>query len=542
MNLFWKIFAWFWGAMVVIGGALFGVVTATRPDPLPAAWRQATTQSLAVFAAQSADAYEKGGVAALKTSLMRLRGRGPRPGAGRGHTRLWLYNASGHPLVAPSAMAPSSSGGPADSIPQRSTQSPLQQPFERGEFERGDRFGHRDGFGPGRGPLPEHVQERLNQLVGDVLGQSGPATRFESIGPAVLVAQRVAGPSGRRYALAGEMPRPPEGRAPLESGALVLRIAAVLGTGTLLCYGLARYLTSPLVALRSATRRLAEGDLQARAGADGSRRRDELTDLSRDFDLMAARLETLMTSERRLVEAQRRLLGDVSHELRSPLTRLSVALALARHHETAPKAKEAHERIGREATRLNDMIGQLLQIARLESLESGAANSEAAITGEDDSKIVSMDDLVCGVAEDAAFEARERDRDVCVLQAAPCHVRGSESLLRSAVENVVRNAIRHTREGTQVEVALQCVANSARITVRDYGEGVPQETLSELFKPFYRVESARDRDSGGVGLGLAITERAVRLHGGTVTAGNAEGGGLRVEIDLPLLLMKEKGF
>jgi two-component system sensor histidine kinase CpxA len=247
---------------------------------------------------------------------------------------------------------------------------------------------------------------------------------------------------------------------------------------------------------------------------------------------MAARIETLMTSERRLVEAQRRLLGDVSHELRSPLTRLNVALALARHHESAPKAKEAHDRIGREATRLNDMIGQLLQIARLESLESGATASS-----EGESEIVPMESLVRAVAEDAAFEARERGRDVCMLRTSPCHVRGNEALLRSAVENVVRNAIRHTREGTQVEVALQCEDGTTRITVRDHGEGVPPEALPELFKPFYRVESARDRDSGGVGLGLAITERAVRLHGGTVAARNAVGGGLCVEIGLPLLAL-----
>jgi two-component system sensor histidine kinase CpxA len=252
---------------------------------------------------------------------------------------------------------------------------------------------------------------------------------------------------------------------------------------------------------------------------------------------MAERIELLMTSERRLVESQRRLLGDVSHELRSPLTRLSVALALARHHETAPEAKEAHERIGRETVRLNDMIGQLLQLARLENREintsTGAVAGDGAVT--DDLATIELNALVSEIVRDAQFEAEERGKTVRFESTALFHVRGIVALLQSAVENVVRNAVRFTTDGTAVEVTLRADDGFAIITVRDHGEGVPEAALNELAKPFYRVESARDRESGGVGLGLSITERAVRLHHGTLRISNAAGGGLLVEIRLPLL-------
>jgi len=382
-------------------------------------------------------------------------------------------------------------------------------------------------MGPGHGPMPSHAAERLTNLVQGALDANHGQTRFESLGRIVLVAQSVVAPSGRHFVLAGKTHSPPGGRAPLDSGALLLRLAAVLGTGTLLCYGMARYLPSPVVALRAATRRLAEGDLQARSGGEGNRRRDELADLSRDFDQMAARIETLMTSERRLAQVQRRLLGDVSHELRSPLTRLSVALALARHHESAPEAQKAHERIGRETLLSNEMIGQLLQLARLESeLES----SDLAPATE----TIELGLLVQKVASNAQFEARQRGRDVQLGKIVPCRVLGHEPLLHSAIENVVRNAIRYTGEGTPVEIELGSVENSAVLTVRDHGEGVPPDALSELWKPFYRVESSRDRDSGGFGLGLAITKRAIDWHGGLISARNARDGGLLIQIHLPL--------
>jgi two-component system sensor histidine kinase CpxA len=235
---------------------------------------------------------------------------------------------------------------------------------------------------------------------------------------------------------------------------------------------------------------------------------------------MAQRLESM-------VKAQQRLLGDISHELRSPLARLGVALGLARQR-SGPEAGGALDRIERESDNLNEMISQLLTLTRLESGTDGRKRTEVDLTS-----------LVREVADDADFEARSINRGVQVVSADKCSITGVEELLRSAIENVVRNAVRFTPEGTTVEVALREQNGSgdhfAVISVRDRGHGVPEDALERIFRPFYRTEDARDRQSGGgTGLGLAITERAVRLHGGTVRASNAPDGGLAVELKLLL--------
>jgi two-component system sensor histidine kinase CpxA len=235
---------------------------------------------------------------------------------------------------------------------------------------------------------------------------------------------------------------------------------------------------------------------------------------------MGQRLESM-------VKAQQRLLGDISHELRSPLARLGVALGLARQR-AGMEANGALDRIERESDNLNEMIGQLLTLTRLESGTDERKPSEVDLAA-----------LVRDVAEDADFEARSLNRSVQIVWTEKCSINGVEELLRSAVENVVRNAVRYTPEGTAVEVALRRQNGGgdrfALISVRDRGQGVPEESLEKIFRPFYRTEDARDRQSGGgTGLGLAITERAVRMHGGTVEAHNAKDGGLSVELRLRL--------
>jgi two-component system, OmpR family, sensor histidine kinase CpxA len=235
---------------------------------------------------------------------------------------------------------------------------------------------------------------------------------------------------------------------------------------------------------------------------------------------MAERIENL-------VNAQSRLLNDISHELRSPLARLNVALGLARQR-TGADAAGTLDRIEREAMRLNELIGRLLMLARLEGGEPAG-----------DEIRVRLDVLLGDILEDAEYEAQGRHCRVICRSADPCVVLGNPALLRSAIENVVRNALRYTAEGTEVEVRLDCLTegNDARavIHVMDSGPGVPEESLEKLFRPFYRLADARDRQTGGVGLGLSITERAVRLHGGSVKAMNRPGGGLLVEIRLPAL-------
>ncbi len=297
-------------------------------------------------------------------------------------------------------------------------------------------------------------------------------------------------------------------------------IIAVISSG-LVCYLLAWFLTMPVVRLRAATRQLAAGDLTARAGAPNSRRRDEVAGLMRDFDTMAERLESL-------VKAQSRLLNDISHELRSPLARLNVALGLARQR-SGPESASMLERIELEAGRLNELIGRLLTLARME-------DGEQRVPGTP----VPLDEVVLSVAEDAEFEAQARHCHVrSEIPAGSWGVQGDASLLHSAIENVVRNAIRYTREGTTVEIHLEKTegpgSGEAVVRVTDCGSGVPPDALEKLFQPFYRLDDARGRQTGGVGLGLAITERAVRFHGGRVAAVNRAEGGLMVEIHLPLL-------
>jgi signal transduction histidine kinase len=227
-----------------------------------------------------------------------------------------------------------------------------------------------------------------------------------------------------------------------------------------------------------------------------------------------------------LVDSKQRLLHDISHELRSPLARLKIGLELARKGD-GPEAAWALDRIEREADRLNELIGQLLTLARL---DSKPANRNA------DS--VDLKRLVDEIVADADFEARSAGRSVKLVTTDDCQIIGNEQLLRSAIENVVRNAASYTPEGTEVEVSLRCQNgdkdNRAVIRVLDRGSGVPQAALANIFNPFYRVADARDRQSGGSGLGLSITQRAVQIHGGSVSASNAPGGGLAVEILLPI--------
>ncbi len=338
--------------------------------------------------------------------------------------------------------------------------------------------------------------------------------------PPVQRDSRASSDGKHRYTLVMGMPPGPRVFIGPRGMPLPALFGLVLSSG-IACYFLAWYLTKPIVRLRSATRRLAAGDLTARTGAPASRKRDEVTSLMRDFDAMAERLQIL-------VQAQSRLLNDISHELRSPLARLNVALGLARQRAGVGSA-DMLDRIELEASRLNELIGRILTLARLEDGEQRVPQTP-----------VPLGDLVAGVAEDAEFEAQERHCHVRTeIPAGDWAVRGNDSLLHSAIENVVRNAIRYTQEGTSVEIELTSEKRGsgaeAVLRVSDSGPGVPEDALEKLFEPFYRLDDARGRLTGGVGLGLAITKRAVRFHGGKVSAFNRAEGGLMVEIRLPLI-------
>lgn len=275
----------------------------------------------------------------------------------------------------------------------------------------------------------------------------------------------------------------------------------------ILCYALARQLTSPLRRMQKTIERFGRGDFSARVN---SRRADELGQLGRTVDQMAERIEGL-------VKSQRRLLQDISHELRSPLARLGVAVELARG---GGDPETAFNRIEREADRLNVLVGELIQVTRAEGDPAGLATES-----------VRLDELVRVIVGDVHIEA-ERHHIGLDLDACEAEMEGNPELLRRAIENIVRNAIRYSPDGGNVQVSLKHVDSLYRICVRDYGQGVPEENLANIFDPFYRVEKDRGRTSGGVGLGLAIAKRAVELHHGAMRASNQHPG-LLVEIDLP---------
>jgi len=340
---------------------------------------------------------------------------------------------------------------------------------------------------------------------------------------------------GKRYTLVLVLPPGPRVFfGPHEIPGLGIAIAVI--TSGLTCYLLAWSMTSPVTRLRKAAQSLAAGDLSARTGAPLRGRHDEMTELMRDFDRMAERIEGL-------VDSQSRLLKDVSHELRSPLARLSVALGLARQRaaseidpEVAPELESSLNRIELEADRLNQLIQRLLTISRLESGTDGLRKAK-----------LSLRELVEQVAHDAEYETPGRGCRVTSSADTPVDppadaadeflVEADPDLLRSAVENVVRNATRYTAEGTTVEVRLerQQSATGEEIVVRvlDSGPGVPDEALQKILEPFYRLDDARNRQTGGAGLGLSIADRAIRLHGGQLHASNRKEGGLEVEIRIP---------
>ncbi|OED44320.1 hypothetical protein ACH42_07855 [Endozoicomonas sp. (ex Bugula neritina AB1)] len=290
-------------------------------------------------------------------------------------------------------------------------------------------------------------------------------------------------------------------------------VIVALGVSFALCMILARYLVVPIRRLQKASRKLADGDLSARSGMSIDRR-DELGELARDFDYMAEQLGSLLHSKERL-------LRDVSHELRSPLTRLTISLALARRK--TPEAISEHDRIEREVQRLDQLIGQIIHFSRIQNGTDKASVVE-----------VSLDSLIEQLVEDGDFEAQARNKAVVSKSMEGVTLTAMPELLGSAVENIIRNAIRFTPEGSEVEVWLLKESKTHVIVkIRDYGPGVPESALEELFEPFFRVDDTRGKENDGTGLGMAIASAAVKQHGGTISARNADPG-LQVTIRIPL--------
>lgn len=334
-----------------------------------------------------------------------------------------------------------------------------------------------------------------------------------------LIAQPVTSVQGVPYTIFLELP---SGVVQLffeMSQSLLLRFTAALLASGLVWFFMVRYLTSPIRNLQTAVRKFAKGDLSVRIAPKMGSRKDEIAELGEDFDIMAARIESLM-------HAHEYLLRDVAHELRSPLTRLNVALEIARKQGDETMAGNL-DRIFAESQKLSYLITQVLALSRME-------NSDVDLRLEP----VCLEKLIHRIVHDANFEGQGKNFDVQFEYEDSITLAADDRLIHSAIENVARNALRFTALGSQVEIT-QLIRSTdgtamAVVSIADQGPGVPPEALKDLFNPFFRVPGSQGRTSGGAGIGLAIASHAVHLHHGTIQAMNRAGGGLRVEISLPI--------
>ncbi len=466
-SLFLKIFLSFWVAMLLIGGAT--VFLALRTDPV-AAEKARLEKRYAHFAEELVTLYEEKGQMALAARLHEVEQK-------RKISLFLLKN--GHDLAANRPLPRSIRNLSAAALASGSLQ---HHQIQHRPFFLGRGFGHRQMMGPA--PEPE---------------------------PGLLFAL----PVKDAYVLAGRLEPPSPLALLLDPQRLAVRLLLAALIAGAVSYLLARSLTAPIGRLRLAAQELAAGRLTTRVEPQLEATGDEIGDLAHDFNRMAERIEELVTS-------RERLLRDISHELRSPLTRLSIGLELARR-QAGTGAEESLARIEKEAERLNELIGDLITINRIEGLGETEEKETLDLAG-----------LLAEVAADGDFEARSRNCRVLLKGESPLPITASATLLRRAFENVVRNAVRYAPEESVVEIRLAREGKTGLCTITDQGPGVPESELEKIFHPFHRVADARDRQSGGTGLGLAIAARAVHLHGGKISAKNRREGGLEVTISLSL--------
>ncbi|WP_428239657.1 ATP-binding protein [Gynuella sp.] len=358
-------------------------------------------------------------------------------------------------------------------------------------------------------------------LLSTMLDETRPVLGFWRnevwLGPATLQ----IGNQGYYLLLRGWNASPPSSLPQEYLNETVILMLSLLLSGLLSAF-LAWSFSRPLTKFGRAYRELAGGKLDTRIGHSLTKRMDEFGHLGRDFDYMASRLENL-------VYAQQRLLSNVSHELRSPITRIQVALGIA-HQKCGPEAHGILERIERETEKLEQMIAQVLKLSRLENKMQSMEWAPMDLTP-----------LLIQLADDANFEAMAVNKSVTLKTGHSKWIRGESSLLHSALENIVRNGIRYTKEHTTVEIETRDMAfgkaDKVEILIRDHGPGTSEEVLQHLFEPFFRaVENTAD---GGAGLGLSIAEQVISSHNGTLSAKNHIGGGLEFQIQLPSINVPE---
>jgi two-component system, OmpR family, sensor kinase len=367
-------------------------------------------------------------------------------------------------------------------------------------------------------PVPPRLAQWLargngQKLIAGTPGQSPLAPSFQYAASHLLDSSQISSANGKNYTLAvawfGSSPIDVLGSYDVVPGLLLLAILLSAGAS----WWLARYISAPIYGLQQSARILARGDLDAKVEERFSRRPDEIGTLARDFNHMAAELKAQ-------IQAKEVLLRDISHELRSPLGRIQIALGLAALDRASVEVQ--HRRIERDIERMNTLIEEIIRLARLTS-------APQSFPMED----VDLGLLLDETADDVSPEAAVLGHRVVVTRPLNLVLQGNPELLRRAIENVLRNAIRYSPDNEDIAVSAREEGGSIAIHIRDKGPGVPETELERIFDPFYRVSRARAREGGGTGLGLAITARVMSVHAGQVSASNHPEGGLLITISLP---------
>lgn len=389
---------------------------------------------------------------------------------------------------------------------ERQGQAGLRQFLDSLYLPRRSQFWLTDATGHELSGRP--IQDRVLQGAIAAERNEGMFHSFE----ANYLAARVT-TSNSEYLLISELTPPPIGERVPGDILWTLKLGTLISA--LICLIIAHYLTKPIERLRDATHQLARGNLDIRAGQNLGNRHDEIAELVRDFDSMAGEV-------RKLIESERSLLSGVSHELRSPIARIRLALTMARSSADEHERAEMLDRIEQDTVQLDSLLERILTVARLESGQQKPSFTE-----------ISLNDVIEAVLHDANFEAAASGTTIDYQSSGEIRVCGDAAWLHSAIENIVRNAIFYSGKGGRIEVRLQLINEIVVLSVRDNGPGVPEASLPLLFKPFYRVDNSRGTSTGGMGLGLAIVRNTIAAHGGMVTAQNVAPHGLEVDLTLP---------
>src|SRR3990167_1467306 len=360
-------------------------------------------------------------------------------------------------------------------------------------------------------PPPPVVVQITNDLVHEKLNDG--LLKFGNI----IVSHEILSTSGKAYRLAAVSDKPLSHFIQITWAGLTLRLIIAVIISGLICYLLSIYLTKPLSTLSHAANSIATGQLSTRVGKFKGHYRDEIAELSNNFDHMADKVE-------KIVKLKERLLQDISHELRSPLARLQIAIELGRK-KSGNVAKSEFSRMEEECIYLNSLISEILEYARLDKSVYQLQRANTNITA-----------LLQRIIKDANFEFANNRRRATLSTVPDCKLYVDERLLHRAIENILRNALRYSPAQELVSVAanLDKTKGNLVIEIEDHGPGIPGDRLKNIFNPFYRVDKSREKKTGGYGLGLAIAKQAIHLHNGEIEVVNQKTGGLKVRITIPL--------